>query len=466
MTASFDPLATELVSAATGRAELVAALRPPAGPVTLPSPLPVDDLALAAVGTASLAAASLESVRASGHEADVERLAPVVLDGPRLTAAYRSEQVFTWNGERPDGWAPASGLFETADGWVRTHGNYPHHAAALRRVLGLGADAGKEQVAAALRKATGAHWEERAADEGAIIGHVRTEEEWRTHPHAHAVREHPLVRRNVTDAGASPLPDLTSRLPLAGIRVLDLTRVIAGPVCTRTLALFGADVLRIDSPRLPEIDWQFLDTGAGKGSALLDLADPDSRATLDALLAQADVLVTGYRPGALAGFALDPASARERWPHLTTATVDAWGPGPWAGRRGFDSIVQAVSGITMLHGTDAAPGALPAQALDHTAGYLLAAAVMNALETRHLSGAASHVAVSLARVAQTLLHAPRPPVSEAPPVTPDESWRDRTVQIPLAGGGSVRCAAPAPVWNGAPLESPPLFPYGAADPAW
>tara|TARA_Y100001947_G_scaffold149050_1_gene146834 strand:+ start:312 stop:1148 length:837 start_codon:yes stop_codon:yes gene_type:complete len=266
MSASFEQLASELVSAATGRTELVAALRPPAGPVTLPSPLPVAQLAATAVGAASVAAASLAYARSTGREVDVASLIPVVLDGPRVTAAYRSEQVFTWNGERPDAWAPASGFFETADGWVRTHGNYPHHAAALRRMLGLGDDAGKEAIAAALRTATGAHWEDRAAAEGAIVGRVRTVQEWRTHPHADAVRAYPLVRRDVADRGASPLTEPASSLPLAGVRVLDLTRVIAGPVSTRTLALFGADVLRIDSPRLPEIDWQFLDTGQGKRS--------------------------------------------------------------------------------------------------------------------------------------------------------------------------------------------------------
>lgn len=464
MTGAPNALAVELVSAATGRPELTSALRPAQGAVTLPSVLPVAELAVAAVGTASVAAASLGHARATGRAPRPEDLRPITVRGPRVTAAYRSEQLFTWNGEKPDAWAPASGFFETSDGWVRTHGNYPHHAAALRRALGLGADAGKDTIAAALRTATSAHWEDLAAAHGAIIGRVRTESEWRAHPQAHAVREHPLVRRGGVDAAASPLRSSTSALPLAGVRVLDLTRVIAGPVSTRTLALFGADVLRMDSPRLPEIDWQFLETGQGKRSAALDLTDPHSRPALDALIEDADVLVTGYRPGALARFGLDPASARERWPHLITATVDAWGPGPWEQRRGFDSIVQAVSGIALLHGTDAAPGALPAQALDHTAGYLLAASVMSTLEARHLNGGVSHVGVSLARVAQTLLDAPRP---GAPRDEPDDAWRDQAVELTVTGGGSIRCAAPAPVWDARPLEySAPLALYGSAPPAW
>lgn len=459
-----SPLTRELVSAATGRPDLSSALFPARGAVTLPSVMPVAELAIAAVGTASLAAASLAHARAMGRDPDVEDLTPITLSGPRVTAAYRSEQVFTWDGAKPDAWAPASGFFETADGWVRTHGNYPHHGAALRRTLGLGDDADRDAIAAALRTATAASWEDRAVEYGAIIGRVRTEAEWRTHPQAAEVRGWPLVRREVTGPTARRLVDATASLPLGGIRVLDLTRVIAGPVATRTLALFGADVLRIDSPRLPEINWQFLDTGAGKRSALLDLSSSQAQTALDTLLANADVLVTGYRPGALGRFGLDPASARERWPHLITASVDAWGPGPWAQRRGFDSIVQAVSGIAALHGTDAAPGALPAQALDHTAGYLLAAAVMSALEARHLHGSVSHVAVSLARVAQALLDAPRSAASDS---GSDEAWRENTVELAIAGGGSIRCAAPAPVLNGSPLAyGAPLRPYGSALPAW
>jgi crotonobetainyl-CoA:carnitine CoA-transferase CaiB-like acyl-CoA transferase len=163
---------------------------------------------------------------------------------------------------------------------------------------------------------------------------------------------------------------------LTGVRVLDLTRVLAGPVATRNLAQAGAEVLRIDSPHLPEIGWVHLDTGAGKRSTTLDLRSPSGRSTFEDLLDDADIVVTGYRPGSLDPLGLSPEELASRKPGLVVGSVSAWGTeGPWAQRRGFDSIVQAVTGIAMIESTDGTrPGALPAQALDHSAGHLLSAA--------------------------------------------------------------------------------------------
>ncbi|MFE7838520.1 CoA transferase, partial [Streptomyces sp. NPDC057474] len=187
----------------------------------------------------------------------------------------------------------------------------------------------------------------------------------------------------------------------AGVRVLDLTRVIAGPVATRTLALLGADVLRVDPPGMPEILDQHADTGFGKRSATLDLAaDPGA---FEALLADADVVVTGYRPGALDRFGLSPEALTERRPGLVVAQLSAWGAyGPWAGRRGFDSLVQVASGIATVEGSVEQPGALPAQALDHGTGYLLAAAVLRALTERLDGGGSRVVRLALARTAAWL----------------------------------------------------------------
>jgi CoA transferase family III len=193
--------------------------------------------------------------------------------------------------------------------------------------------------------------------------------------------------------------------PLAGIRILDLTRVIAGPVATRSLALLGADVLRLDSPRLPEIPWQHRDTGQGKRSVSVDAATPEGLRLLDGLLRDADVLVTGYRPGAIEelGLMLPPG--------IVHATVDAWGgDGPWHGRRGFDSIVQAASGTAFLEAASEPdgrprPGALPVQALDHSSGYLLAAAIVDSLAASVDSGCGARLGVSLARVGALLVAA-------------------------------------------------------------
>ncbi|EPH42811.1 putative CaiB/baiF CoA-transferase family protein C7orf10 like protein [Streptomyces aurantiacus JA 4570] len=190
-----------------------------------------------------------------------------------------------------------------------------------------------------------------------------------------------------------PLPPLPSGdagplLPAAGLRVLDLTRVIAGPVATRTLALLGADVLRVDPPHLPELPDQHADTGFGKRSTALDLADRADRRAFEDLLAGADVVVTGYRPGTLDRFGLAPEALAERRPGLVVAQLSAWGTtGPWSGRRGFDSLVQAASGIAVTEGAPDRPGALPAQALDHGTGHLLAAAVLRSLSERATEGA-------------------------------------------------------------------------------
>jgi crotonobetainyl-CoA:carnitine CoA-transferase CaiB-like acyl-CoA transferase len=201
-------------------------------------------------------------------------------------------------------------------------------------------------------------------------------------------------------------------LPLAGVRVLDLTRVLAGPVCGRTLALFGADVLRLDPPAPAEIGWQQLDTGQGKRTAILDLRTDLARG--QELLDAADVLVTGYRPGAIEAFGLRPP------PGLIRARVNAWGDaGPWAGRRGFDSIVQAVSGIALIESADGAtPGALPAQALDHATGYLLAASIIDALVDRAADGRGRDLAAALARTAAWLLDRPDREPGHAPAAAP------------------------------------------------
>lgn len=215
----------------------------------------------------------------------------------------------------------------------------------------------------------------------------------------------PLVERGRLDSaparvlapiGTAPL------LPAAGIRVLDLTRVIAGPVATRTLALLGADVLRVDAPRLPELPDQHADTGFGKRSAVLDLTA--DRSAFEELLAGADVVVTGYRPGALDRFGLSPEALAERRPGVVVAQLSAWGAyGPWGERRGFDSLVQVATGIAAIEGSAAEPGALPAQALDHGTGYLLAAGVLRALSDQVREGGSRFVRLALARTAGWLM---------------------------------------------------------------
>jgi hypothetical protein len=294
-------------------------------------------------------------------------------------------------------WAPLSGFFVARDGFVRTHANYPHHEERLCGALGIEAtpEALRERVA----ELAALDVEDRVTAAGGIAVAVRSEDEWAAHPHGAQVGSLPLLVEQRRSEGAART--------MAGARVLDLTRVIAGPVATRTLALWGADVLRVDPPAIPEIEWQHLDTGAGKRSCVLDVRSP----RFAELAAEADVLVHGYRPGALPLDGLIEAN-----PDLVVASLSAWGTaGPWAGRRGFDSIVQAASGIAMVESPDGVrPGALPAQALDHSAGYLLAGAVATALR----QGGGWFVSTSLARIADELLTADRSIQPEPGPFTP------------------------------------------------
>lgn len=374
----------------------------PAG--TLPARLPVTDLAVACVAAAGLAATELSAVR--GHRLG----GPLTVDSRAVATAFTSERHLRLDGHGFTGFAPLSRFWPAADGWVRTHANYPHHRRRLLAALGLEPtrtddDSLVDAVAARIRARPAAAVEEQVHAAGGLAVATRTPADWDAHPQAGAVAAEPLVRLAVQEgAPARRLPPAPDGLPAAGTRVLDLTRVIAGPVATRFLALLGADVLRIDPPDLPEIEGQHLDTGFGKRSTLLDLDRPADRQRFDALLAEADVVVTGYRPAALDRFGLSPDALRRHRPDLLVAQLSAWGPtGPWAQRRGFDSLVQAATGIAEVERrADGTPGVLPAQALDHGTGYLLAAAVLRALAGRALRGGAWTVELSLARTARWL----------------------------------------------------------------
>ncbi|MDH6281257.1 CoA transferase [Prescottella agglutinans] len=369
--------------------------------------LPVYDLAVTAVSAYATAANALrESLGLAPQRTD--------LRPDRIAASFSGDRMFRSNGEPVDGFAELSGFFRTADGWVRTHANYPHHRARLLAAVGLPEDAGRERFVRRVADLYAADIEDRAADAGAIAARVRTEREWAASEPGLAVVSGDLVGVRVRSDHGTQRPS-DGGAPLAGVRVLDLTRVIAGPVASRALALLGADVLRIDPPQMPEIRWQHSETGQGKRSTRLDLRDPDGLTTFRALLADADIFLTGYRPGSLEALIGRPGSTR---PGLVHGRVCAWGrTGPWAGRRGFDSIVQAASGIAVIEGHDA-PGALPAQALDHASGYLLAAGVIDALVDAQRDGAGRDVDVALARTAAWLLDRPNrrqsPPPAQLP----------------------------------------------------
>ncbi|KDA06101.1 carnitine dehydratase [Microbacterium sp. CH12i] len=408
--------------------EIARTVPDPVHPVPLPSRLAVGALAWASVTAASLA---------SGRE-DSHLHSP---DPDRIAMAYRSDRILLVDGRAPTVWSPYSGFWAASDGWVRTHGNYPHHARAFRSALEVSAKADPDEIRALFAGSTVHTCVERITRAGGLAVAVKAEDRARDA----ALRDQPLVDVRRIDEAAPRTrevrPNVTT--PLDGIRVLDLTRVIAGPVCTRTLALLGADVLRIDPPHLPEIDWQHLDTGHGKRSALLDATSTQMTDLLEA----ADVIVLGYRPAALARLGLSPAHLARRHPGLVIAQLSAWGVDQ-PDRAGFDSLVQAESGIALIESPDGGrPGALPAQALDHSAGYLLAASVCRAITRQAQEGGTWHVSTSLRRIAAELLGMPR---LQDPEPEREVDVADHSQQFDVSGQAVTTARAALPGFTFAP----------------
>ena len=434
---------------------------------TLTSSLPVMRLAHGSVQACARAAAQFAGAGAGRTESEV------VVDDGAICAAFLSERLLRVDGRAPLSFAPLSRFWRTEDGWLRTHANYPHHRARLLRSLGLPETledpAAVTRLADMLRGARAEEVEETVFAAGGLAVAVRDERGWRQHPQGAALASLPLVARERL-GDAAPLGVTNAK----SLRVLDLTRVIAGPVATRTLAFLGADVLRLDAPWLPDSPDLHIDTGFGKRSAWLDLSTPGGERDFRDLLAQAHVVVTGYRPGSLEQLGLSPAELAERRPGLVIAQLNAWGTaGPWAPRRGFDSLVQAASGIAHAERDCAGrPGALPAQALDHASGYLLAAGVLRAL-TEQLGGATGSpvVRVSLGATAHWLLDQPADVPDTEAARTGHAKQTDSTVERWLAERssplGRLRYARSPVSYVGGPTDwSHPPTRQGSNQPRW
>ncbi|WP_377193321.1 CoA transferase [Ruegeria meonggei] len=306
--------------------------------------------------------------------------------------------------DMPNLWDAIAGDYQAADGWIRLHTNLPHHRAAALKVLKTAPD--RDAVAQALRGWTVAGLETDIVAAGGVAAAMRSRSDWLEHPQGRAVSRDPLIgwhsprRIKLRDRS-----EATIARPLTGLRVLDLTRVLAGPVSTRTLAGFGAEVLRIDPPGWDE-PGVIPDISLGKRCAYLDLKTPTGLEKLHTLLSQADVFVHGYRPGALDALGLGKVKRDEIAPNRVEITLDAYGwQGPWSNRRGFDSLVQMSAGIAdagrAWAKTDR-PTPLPVQALDHATGYLMAAAVLSAMAEAASGNAIMHAQLSLARTAELL----------------------------------------------------------------
>ncbi|MGB3454958.1 MAG: CoA transferase [Litorimonas sp.] len=378
------------IAAALGAAGSVSPEYLVSGEGRWPSAFAVSDLAVASIGAACAEAAAL-----------AKRDRPITLDS-RLASLWFGFTVQPQGWDLPPVWDDLAGIYKAADGFVRLHTNAPHHKAAALRALDCAPE--RAAVEAVISRLSAEAVETAIVAQSGCAARLMSLEDWRDHPQGRAVAQEPLIAW--TEAGepihwTGGAPDR----PLAGLRVLDLTRVLAGPVCTRTLAGFGADVLRIDPPGWGEALVE-TEVTPGKRLATLDLKTDEGKRRLLALIGEADVMVHGYRRDALERLGLGEEVRRATNPALIDVALNAYGwTGPWTGRRGFDSLVQMSSGIAhrgMIWKGEDAPVPLPVQALDFATGYLMAAAVLRALRV----GRGAQARLSLARTSALLASVP------------------------------------------------------------
>ncbi|MDA0264790.1 MAG: CoA transferase [Chloroflexi bacterium] len=437
------------------------------GDPIIPTPFRVGDASTAALAAVGLAVSDLWETR-TGRQQEVS------VDARRATASLRSGKYLKMDsaGVSTDR-NPVMGVYPAKDGrWSYLHCNFPNHRAAAMSVLGVAEDK------AAVTKAV-AGWDALELEEAIIAakgagGMVRTMDEWAKHPQAAAIATLPLLEIvKIGEAPPEALPE--GSRPLSGVRVLDLTRVLAGPTCARTLAEHGADVMKITGAHLPNIGYQEYDTGHGKLNANLDLREQKDIETLHGLVRQSDVFSQGYRPGTLGSRGLSPEELAEIRPGLVYVSLCAFSHvGPWASRRGFDTVVQTVSGITSRQG-DLFPGAepgpqfYPVSAIDYLTGYLMAFGACVALERRTREGGSWLVRISLAQVGRWLVEHGQIPESAlknvASEFTPEEiaSW-SMVSETPMGRLGHL-----APVIGLSetpPRWARPSVPLGYHDPVW
>ncbi len=433
----------------------------------LPTPFHIGETAAASLAAVGLAAADLWELR-TGRRQEVR------VDVRQATASLRSGKYLEMDGvpvaaER----TPVMGVYPARNGrWNYLHCNFPNHRDAALGVLGVDED--REAVRRAV-----AQWDAPELEEAIIAakgagGMVRSMQEWAQHPQSAAVASLPLLEiEKIGDCPPEALPE--GSRPLSGIRVLDLTRVLAGPSCARTLAEHGADVMKISGPHLPFSPSQELDTGHGKLSAHIDLRNSADVETLRELVSQADVFSQGYRPGTLAQRGLSPEDLAKLRPGIVYVSLSAFGRvGPWAERRGFDTVVQTVSGIThrqgeLFPGAEPGPQFYPVSAIDYLTGYLMAFGAMVALARRATEGGSWLVRASLAQTGRWLVDRGQIPEAELRDV-PEEftsgeikRW-STTTGVPA---GQLRHLAPVvQLSETQPYWARPTAPLGYHDPVW
>jgi crotonobetainyl-CoA:carnitine CoA-transferase CaiB-like acyl-CoA transferase len=453
---------SDIWRSAGGDAQALDAVRLTGDEPQLPSSFRVAAAAQASVAAAGLAAAQIWQLR-SGQSQEV------AVDMRHAVVECRSERYLRVDGKPPPpAWDPTAGIYKTRDQrFVRLHTNFRHHRDAVCKMLNCKPE--REDVQAALMQWDGEAFETAAYAGGCVVAFMRSHDEWSATPHAKALAALPLITiEKIGDA--PPKPWSKGDRPLSGVRVLDLSRVIAGPVAGRTLAVHGADVMLISGPDLPAIPWLSIDTGRGKLTSFVELKSEQGRATLRDLLAAADIFSQGYRPRAIASLGFSPEEAAEINPGVVYVTLSAYGhAGPWAERRGFDSLVQTATGFNHAEGQAAdvdGPKELPAQMLDHATGYFMAFGAMMAKARQSREGGSWHVRVSLAQTGRWLWNLGR--VADG---FKTEDLKAETV-MPLieevaSGFGPLRSVRHSAVLSKTPaFWGRPAMPLGSHPPQW
>ena len=433
----------------------------------LPTPFLIGETSAAALSAVGLAVSDLWDLRTGRRQ-------EIAVDTRQATASLRSGHYMQMDGAPVSSDRnPMMGVYPAMNGrWSYLHCNFPNHRAAALSVLGVEED--REAMARAVAKWDALELEEAIIAANGAGGMVRTMDEWAQHPQGVAVASLPLLEIvKIGDSPSEKLPD--GDRPLSGIRVLDLTRVLAGPTCARTLAEHGADVLKVTGPHLPSIGHQEYDTGHGKLSTHLDLREPDDLEIMRGLVREADVFSQGYRPGTLAKRGLSPEALAEIRPGIVYVSLSAFSHvGPWASRRGFDTVVQTVSGITdrqgeLFIGDSPGPQFYPVSAIDYLTGYLMAFGALVALARRTTEGGSWLVRVSLAQIGRWLVERGQTPEANLHDIpeqfTPEELKRwSMTSDTPMGKlghlGPVVRLSETPPHWSRTSV------PLGYNEPVW
>jgi len=432
----------------------------------LPSSFRVAAAAQTSIAAAGLAAAHIWQLRGGQSQ-------QVAVDMRHAVVECRSERYLRVDGKPPGpAWDAIAGVYQTRDRrFVRLHTNFPHHRDAVCKVLGCEPD--RDEVQAALMQWDAEVFETAAYAGGGVVAMMRSHAAWSASPHARALGELPLISiEKIGDAAPKPWPqgDRKGDRPLAGLRVLDLSRVIAGPVAGRTLAAHGADVLLISGPDLPAIPWLTIDTGRGKLTSLVELKSEPGKTVLRDLLSQADIFSQGYRPRALAELGFSPEDAAQINPGIVYVTLSAYGhAGPWATRRGFDSLVQTTTGFNHAEGVAAGvdrPKELPAQMLDHATGYFMAFGAMMAKARQSREGGSWHVRVSLAQTGRWLWNLGRVDDGFKTAELKGESVTPFVEEV-ASGFGTLNSVRHAAILSRTPaFWARPAMPLGSHPPQW